>query len=175
MRDSAETPKPVVGVLHPGELGSALGEILGSEGFRVTAAPGGRGPRTQRLCRQARLEAVGSLDDVVRLSDVVFSVVPPAAAVPAAEAFLAAARRWERPRLFIDVNSVSPDTAARVARLFAGSPVAFVDAAVHGVAARLRAGGVLFLSGTAAGRVAEMFGRALRVRVVGSAPARPPP
>ena len=71
---------PVVGILHPGELGSRLGEVLISRGRRVIATLEGRGPRTRRLCREAGLEVVGSFDEVVRTADVVLSAVPPSAA-----------------------------------------------------------------------------------------------
>ena len=140
--------------------------------FRVIAPVAGRGPRTQRLCREAGLEIVGSLADAAELADVMLSVVPPSAAVAVAEEYLAAARRRNCAALYVDVNSVSPDTVARIGGLFAGSPVELVDAAVHGVASRLRTQGALYLSGRPAPRVAAMFGKAVRVRVVGEAPGQ---
>ena len=157
---------PVVGILHPGELGSRLGEILAAGGRRVVAAPAGRGPRTQRLCREAGLEDVGAAEEVARLADVTFSVVPPSAAVVVAEQY-AAAGSPGRPRLYVDVNSVSPDTAARVGRIVAEAGADFVDAAVQGLAPRLRTQAVLFLSGARASAVAALFDGSVRVRVVG--------
>ena len=162
----------VAGVLHPGELGSALGRILVGLGVRVVAAPGGRGPRTQRLCREAGLETVGCPIEAARLAEVVFSVVPPSAAVAVAEEFAAAVRGTGGRRLFVDVNSVSPDTAARIGRLATEAGAEFVDAAVLGLASGLPERGVLLLSGPAAGSVAALFGGAVRVRVVGEAPGQ---
>src|SRR5437763_16776737 len=96
---------PVIGILHAGELGTRLGEVLASGGRRVIATLEGRGPRTQRLCQEAGLEVVGSFAEVVRLADVVFSVAPPSAAVSVAEQYAAAVRGLDRPRLFVDANS----------------------------------------------------------------------
>ena len=161
-----------VGILHPGELGAMLGRILLDQGFRVVASLAGRGPRTQRLCREAGLETVDSSAEVARTSDVVFSAVPPSAALTVAEDYAAAVRGRRRPRLYVDVNSVSPETAGRVGALATQAGADFVDAAVLGLAARLPGHGVLFLSGPQSGRVAAMFGGSVRVRVVGEVPGR---
>lgn len=172
MSDFNERPAAIVGILHPGELGSTLGRILSGRGFRVVAAPAGRGPRTQQLCRAAGLETVDSPAEAARLADVVFSVVPPSAATAVAEEFAEAVRNAKRPRLYVDFNSISPDTALRVGRLATEAGAEFVDAAVLGLAARLPGQGVLFLSGRQASRVAALFGEAMRVRVVGEAPGQ---
>lgn len=172
MQDTVETPMPVIGVLHPGELGSRLGEVLASAGRRVVATLEGRGPRTRQLCREAGLEVAGSFAAVARVADVVLSVVPPSAAVAVAEQYAAATRGSGRPRLYVDVNSVSPETAARVGEIVAGAGAEFVDAAVLGLASRLREQGVCFLSGSRAPRVADLFAGLVRVRVVGDAPGQ---
>ena len=172
MSSPDERRTTTVAILHPGELGSTLGRILQDEGCRVVAAPGGRGPRTQRLCRDAGLETVDSPAEAARLADVVFSCVPPSAAIPLAEDFAEAVRSAPRPRLYVDVNSISPDAAAHVGRLATEAGAEFVDAAVLGLAARLRGQGVLFLSGPRAPAVAALFGGAVRVRVVGESPGQ---
>ena len=70
------------------------------------------------------------------------------------------------------VNSVAPAPAAEVGRVAAGAGADFVDAAVLGLASRLRGQGVLFLSGEQAPRVAALFEGSVRVRLVGEAPGR---
>jgi 3-hydroxyisobutyrate dehydrogenase-like beta-hydroxyacid dehydrogenase len=97
--------------------------------------------------------------------------VPPSAAVAIAEEY-AAVKGVARSRLYVDVNSVSPETVARVQELVSGCGAEFVDAAVLGLAARLPAQGAVFLSGARASRVAALFGQSVRVRVVGDAPGQ---
>ena len=45
MTEPADGCSLTLGILHPGELGAALGRTFIDEGFRVIAAPGLRGPR----------------------------------------------------------------------------------------------------------------------------------
>jgi 3-hydroxyisobutyrate dehydrogenase-like beta-hydroxyacid dehydrogenase len=168
MPDEQATP-PVVGVLYAGELGSALGRALGRAGFRVVTTLEGRGPRSRRHCQEAGLEVLASLRDVARAADVVFSAVPPAAAREVAASY-ACCGPAPRRRVYVDLNSVAPQTAAEVARALTPTGMDFVDGAVHGLAARLPERGTVYLSGPAAARVASLLSRCLRVRVLGEVP-----
>ena len=150
MQDTVETPMPVVGVLHPGELGSRLGEVPASAGRRVVATLEGRGPRTRQLCREAGLEVAGSFAAWPALPTWSCLVVPPSAAVAVAEQYAAATCGSGRPRLYVDVNSVSPESAARVGEIVAGA-AEFVDAAVLGLGVAAARAGRVFLSGWGAG------------------------
>ncbi|HVS36427.1 MAG TPA: prephenate dehydrogenase/arogenate dehydrogenase family protein [Gemmataceae bacterium] len=161
---------PTIGILYPGELGAALGRILMASGRRVITALEGRGPRTQRLCREVGLEVAASFAEVVRRADVVFSAVPPSAALAVAEQYSATVGGEHR--LYVDVNSISPETVARIGRMVQAAGADFVDAAVLGLAARLPAQGALFLSGPDALGVAALFEEPLRVRVVGKTPGQ---
>src|SRR5258708_6585627 len=70
-----------IGILYPGEMGSCLGTLLVQEGWPVVTALEGRSPRTCRLGRDAGLKVLASQREVADRADIVFSVVPPAAAV----------------------------------------------------------------------------------------------
>src|SRR5207253_11253221 len=65
-----------------------------------------------------------------------------------------------------------PDTAKRIAALFADSGMNFVDGAVHGMAGQLHSRGTLYLAGKAAENVAALFENLLRVKVLGDAPGQ---
>ena len=159
-----------VGILYPGEMGSAVGAVLRRDGLRVVTTLDGRGPRTRRRCAEAGLEVLDSLPAVAQVADVVLSLVPPAAACQVAGCYASCERPPGRRALYVDLNSVAPETAAEVARILAPAGVDFVDGAVHGLASRLAARGVVYLSGPSAGRVAEVLGRTLRVKVLGGEP-----
>jgi 3-hydroxyisobutyrate dehydrogenase-like beta-hydroxyacid dehydrogenase len=158
---------PIIGLLYPGEMGAALGRVLMEDGFRVLTTVEGRGPRTRRLCAEAGLPVVDSLDEVVLQADVVVSLVPPDAVLELAET-CAAVKVPGRPRWFVDANSVSPATAAEVGEIVTAAGAEFIDAAIQGPARQLRQRGVLYLSGPEAAGAASLFGRSLQVRVVGS-------
>lgn len=161
---------PVVGVLSPGDMGAHLGEVLRQEGRRVVTTVAGRGPRTRLLAEKAGLEVLDSLAAVVDAADVILSLVPCTQAVALARTCRSAWSPSSRARLFVDLNSIAPDTAHEIEAELAGSGLTFVDGAVHGVATQLRQRGVVYLSGPRADEVAELFRSALRVRVVSDRP-----
>ena len=66
-----------IGVLMPGDMGHACGQALIQSGLRVVTFLGGRSDRTQSLSASAGIESLGSLDDVIRQSDLILSILPP--------------------------------------------------------------------------------------------------
>jgi len=158
---------PTVGILYPGEMGSVLGRLLRQHGVRVVTTLQDRGARTQRLCREAGLEELASLQDVAEAADIVLSLVCPSAALSNAEEFCRF--RTSRDRIFVDLNSVSPVTALQIRDVCVDHAVGFVDGAMHGLASQLPARGTMYLSGPEASRVAELF-PGLRTRVLSETP-----
>jgi len=150
-----------VGLLHPGEMGAAVGAVLRGQGKRVVWASEGRSEETRARAEAAGLEDVGTVGEVAR-SDVVFSICPPHAALDLARSPAGSAP------LYVDANAVSPATAAQVA----GAVGEFVDGGIVGPPPRERGTTRLYLSGAQAERVAELFrGSALDARVVPNASA----
>jgi 3-hydroxyisobutyrate dehydrogenase-like beta-hydroxyacid dehydrogenase len=163
---------PTVAVLYPGELGAALAGLLRRRGLRVVTTLAGRGAVTARRCQEEGVEILGSLEEVVRIAEVVLSVVPPAAAVEVAEAYCALAAMAPQGAVYVDVNSVSPEVAREMAERVKGCGRGFVDAAVNGLAKNVPAGGTLYLSGLRAGAIAGVFEGLLRVVVLGEEAGR---
>jgi hypothetical protein len=156
-----------IGILYPGEMGSSLGKVLSENGYRVVTTVEERSSRTRRLCLETGLEILNSFREVVQAADIIISVVPPAAAVQVAEQYASFADLRSRTSLYIDANSISPETTKQIGDLLSQLPINFVDAAVHGLASRLRTQGTIYLSGPHASDVAELFGRSLRTRIIG--------
>jgi 3-hydroxyisobutyrate dehydrogenase-like beta-hydroxyacid dehydrogenase len=147
-----------VGLLHPGEMGAAVGAVLRAQGIRVAWASEGRSEETRARAEAAGLEDLRSVD-AVAASDVVFSICPPHAA-------LGVARSARFGGVYVDANAVSPATAAEV-----GAAVGeFVDGSIVGPPPREPGTTRLYLSGEWAADVAELFaGSALDARVVSNA------
>ena len=149
-----------VGLLHPGEMGAAVGAVLRGQGVRVVWASEGRSEETRARAEAAGLEDAGSVVEVTR-SDVVFSICPPHAA-------LEVARSAEFAGVYVDANAVSPATAREVAEAVGE----FVDGGIVGSPPREPGTTRLYLSGDRASEVAELFaGSALDARVVSNASA----
>jgi 3-hydroxyisobutyrate dehydrogenase-like beta-hydroxyacid dehydrogenase len=132
----------IVGLLHPGEMGTALGAALASPGHDVVWASDGRSEATRERGRAFR--DVGSVAAVAREAEVVFSVVPPHAAGDVARSLAGFAG------IYVDANAVAPATAAELG----GALARFVDGGIVGGPPAPR----LYLSGAEAATVAALFG-----------------
>ena len=75
-----------VGLLHPGEMGAAVGRALRDSGVEVLWASDGRSPTTAERATAAGLEDVGEAEALLGRADVVISVCPPHAALDVAAA-----------------------------------------------------------------------------------------
>jgi 3-hydroxyisobutyrate dehydrogenase-like beta-hydroxyacid dehydrogenase len=150
-----------VGLLHPGEMGAAVGAVLRGQGNRVVWASEGRSAETRARAEASGLEDVGTVAEAAR-SDVVFSICPPHAALDVARSLEGFGG------VYVDANAVSPATAAHVAEAVGE----FVDGGIVGPPPREPGTTRLYLSGSQAGTVAELFrGSALEPRVVPNASA----
>src|SRR3954469_6166997 len=72
-----------VGLLHPGEMGAAVGAVLRGTGARIRWASEGRSAETRARAEAAGLEDVGTAG-ALAAADVVFSICPPHAALDVA-------------------------------------------------------------------------------------------
>ena len=166
-------PPPVTaGVLSLGEMGAALAELLRGRGVRVVTSLRGRSAATARRCADAGVVVRDDPADVVRESDVFFSLVPPAEATAIAGWYCGLAHAAPAGALYVDVNSIGPGAAAAIAARVSAGGVSFLDAAVNGLAKNLTTTATLFLSGPRAGELSGLLAGAMRVRVLGDEPGR---
>jgi 3-hydroxyisobutyrate dehydrogenase-like beta-hydroxyacid dehydrogenase len=141
-------PDLVVGLLHPGEMGTALGAALRTRGVPVLWASEDRSAATARRAEEAGLRDARSVEKLARASDMVLSVCPPHAALAVARSLTGF------DRLFVDANAVSPATARAIADAVAGP---CVDGGIVGPPPRAAGTTRLYLSGSAAAVVADLF------------------
>jgi 3-hydroxyisobutyrate dehydrogenase-like beta-hydroxyacid dehydrogenase len=72
-----------------------------------------------------------------------------------------------RRSIYIDANSIGPDTAQAISAKITAAGCDFVDGAFNGLARNLATTGTLYLSGPHADEVASRLGSIMRIRVVG--------
>ena len=137
----------VVGLLHPGEMGAAVGAALRERGVSVLWASAGRSPATAERAEAAGLEDAGDLGAVCRRSEVLLSICPPHAAVAVAQAAAGFAGTY------VDANAIAPETARAIASVHPR----FVDGGIVGPPPTRAGATRLYLSGEEAERIAELF------------------
>jgi 3-hydroxyisobutyrate dehydrogenase-like beta-hydroxyacid dehydrogenase len=120
-----------VGLVGAGAMGSALGAGWVG-GARVVTSTVGRTPRTAALVASAGLTRLETFDDVLAASDLLVSVVPPGAALSAAQGIAEAARRVGARPLVADLNAVSPALVNQIAGVLAAAGLDLVDGAISG-------------------------------------------
>jgi 3-hydroxyisobutyrate dehydrogenase-like beta-hydroxyacid dehydrogenase len=153
-----------IGVLHPGDMGAAVGQCLADGGHEVLWLPEGRSAETAARAGAAGLTAADGLADLVRRADVIFSICPPSAAVGIAREVAGFGG------VYVDANAISPDTAREVAAIVEGGGATYVDGGIIGTPP-IRPGFIRFyLSGGSGGRADEVRalfdGTAVEVRLV---------
>jgi len=152
-----------IAVLHPGEMGAAIGAGLVARGHRVLWVSAGRGAATRRRAESCGLEDAGTLARAVQAADVVFSVCPPHAALELARAVAACSFGG----VYIDANAVSVETTRAVGRLVEAAGARFVDAGIIGPPPNPGASVRLYLCGERAAEIAPLFeGHVMRAIVL---------
>ena len=155
----------IVGLLHPGEMGAAIGRCLTTRGHTVLWASQGRGPATAERAAAAGLTDVGTVAELTGRAGIIFSVCPPHAALEVARSVAGFSG------LFVDANAIAPETTRSVAAvLSAGGTGAagtgatrFADGGIIGPPPQPGAdpaagnGTRLYLAGEPAAEVAALF------------------
>lgn len=118
----------IIGLLHPGAMGAAVGAQLVSGGHRVRWLPRGRSALTTGRADAAGLLAIGSLSELLADSDVVFSICPPAAASDVAEQVAAHGFTGT----FVEANAINPARMTSIAARLATAGATVVDGAIIG-------------------------------------------
>ena len=155
----------VIGLLHPGEMGAAVGQCLTGRGHTVLWASEGRGPDTAARAETAGLVDAGSVKAVAGQAEVILSVCPPHAATDVAWAVHGFGS------LYVDANAISPGTAREIAQMISDSGGRYVDGGIIGLPPATPGSTRLYLSGPDARSVADLFaGTPLDARVIGDTP-----
>jgi 3-hydroxyisobutyrate dehydrogenase-like beta-hydroxyacid dehydrogenase len=150
----------IVGLLHPGEMGSALGNVLVGLGHEVIWASDGRSDATRE--RASWFRDVATAEALASDADVILSVCPPHAALEVAHTVGGFAG------IYIDANAISPARADEVGALHGR----FADGGIIGPPPQAAGETRLYLSGDEAVAVSALFADSIvATKVVANASA----
>ena len=156
---------PIVAIIAPGAMGSAVAHRLAGHGLEVRTSLAGRGAASRDRARSAGM--VEGSDAAVAAADVILSIVPPAEALPLAHRLAPALTAAARKPLYVDCNAVSPQTVAAIAPAVTATGCAFVDAGIIGGPPKPESSGpVFYASGPDARRFAALTAFGLDIRVL---------
>ena len=149
-----------IGLLHPGEMGAAVGQCLAETGHQVLWVPEGRSPATGARAAAASLTAAG-LAGLIERSDIIMSVCPPHAALDIARQVTGFGG------IYLDANAISPATAREVAGVVEAGGASYVDGGIIGTPPVTPGFIRLYLSGPKAEEIRDLFdGSPVDARVV---------
>ena len=143
-----------VGLLHPGEMGAAVGGCLVSVGHEVLWDPAGRSRATTGRALAAELTGV-AFDRLIAKSSVILSICPPHAAIDVAHRVAGAGYAG----CYVDANAISVGTAEQVAAIVTGAGATYVDGGIIGQPPEVAGHTRLYLSGPGADEVRDLFNR----------------
>jgi 3-hydroxyisobutyrate dehydrogenase-like beta-hydroxyacid dehydrogenase len=152
-----------IAILHPGEMGAALGHALVDIGHQVYWIPDGRSQATRTRADSAGLRPLTSPRELSGC-DLVVSVCPPGSAVDVSRSI--SGYRG----IFLDANAIAPATAERIADEVARNGMRYLDGGIIGPPPERDGTTRLYLSGPDASGVAELFrGARIDARIIDTA------
>ena len=156
-----------VALISPGDMGQAVGALLVHGGVRVLTCVAGRSDRTRSLARDGGFTEIATLDGLVRESELLLSIVPPAQAVAVARDVAAALGATGSRLTYVDCNAISPRTAREVAAVIAPTGSGFVDAGIVGGPPRDAPSPRFYASGPERAHFGALADAGLDVRLLG--------
>jgi 3-hydroxyisobutyrate dehydrogenase-like beta-hydroxyacid dehydrogenase len=151
-----------IGVLHPGDMGSAVGRQLVLRGHKVLYASTGRSTETRARAEWAGMTDATTAAALARDCAFVLSICPPHAAMDVAGEFAGFGGTY------VDANAVSPTTAREVGSRIEAGGGRMVDGGIIGGPPEREGTTRLYVSGAYSESVVELFDRTvLDVRGVG--------
>jgi 3-hydroxyisobutyrate dehydrogenase-like beta-hydroxyacid dehydrogenase len=143
-----------IGLLHPGQMGAAVGGCLVSVGHEVLWDPAGRSRASTGRALAAGLTGV-SFGQLIARSEVIMSICPPHAALDVARGVAAAGYAGR----YVDANAISAGTAAQVSGIVTAAGAVYVDGGIIGGPPDTSGNTRLYLSGPHAAEVRALLRR----------------
>jgi 3-hydroxyisobutyrate dehydrogenase-like beta-hydroxyacid dehydrogenase len=122
--------QPIVSVIAPGMMGSAVANCLTSNGLEVRTLLQGRGAETLERAKSAKMTGVSEAEIVA--SDIILSILPPGSALELAERLAPALRAAAKKPIYVDCNALDPSSVLRIARVIEETGATFVDGGIIG-------------------------------------------
>lgn len=122
-----------IAVMAPGDMGHAVGKVLGQHGHDVITCLAGRSERSRKLAAVGNIRDVADLATLVTEADMILSILPPDRAVGQAEKMAAAMTGAGTTAVFVDCNAISPGTVRKAEDAIAGAGATFIDCGIIGL------------------------------------------
>jgi L-threonate 2-dehydrogenase len=156
---------PVVALIAPGMMGSAVGKRLVDNGLKVLTSLTGRSAETLARARAAGMQ--GATDAEIAATDFILSILPPGDAVALAQRLAPALTASNGKPVYVDCNAISPKTVERLVAALAPTGTPYVDVGIIGGPPKPGdAGPRFYASGKEAARFATLKQYGLDVRVL---------
>jgi 3-hydroxyisobutyrate dehydrogenase-like beta-hydroxyacid dehydrogenase len=157
-----------VGIMSPGDMGGAIGNVLRANGLEVLTCLAGRSALTRTRAEEAGFRDVPDFDQLVSQSDLILSVLVPAEALPLAENMAASMARTGAHPAYADCNAIAPQTVLAIEKLITAQGATFIDAGIIGSPPSPDGrGGRFCCSGPDTSAFEALAGHGLKVKVVG--------
>ena len=161
------TDKRRIGIVSMGDMGHAVARTLREGGHDVATALDGRSERTRALAQTAGIADAGSLGALIALSEIILSIMPPAAATGfARDAAREIGAAGTRP-VFVDCNAIAPGTSREIGAILIDAGASFVDGGIIGSPPGRRAPTRLYVSGEQAAAIETLARPDLLIRNLG--------
>jgi 3-hydroxyisobutyrate dehydrogenase-like beta-hydroxyacid dehydrogenase len=142
-----------IALLHPGEMGAAVGACLVSRGVRVVWASEKRSSASRNRADCAGFEDAGSLENALAASDAALSICVPSGALDLARQVAATNFRG----IYVDANAISPAHSREIGCLVENAGARFVDGGIIGLPPTPSRIVRLYMCGPAAPALAGLF------------------
>ena len=103
-----------VGIISPGDMGSAIGRILRDSGFDVITCLEGRSELTRLRAKESGIRDIPSVDKLITETDLIISVLVPSKALELAELVAGSVGRIGCHLTYADMNAIAPQTVMKI-------------------------------------------------------------
>lgn len=157
-----------IGIMSIGEMGFHWAKLLKGHGVEVLTYDKDRGEVSRKRSKNAGVDSLGSMTDLVSQADLIVSIVVPSAAIDVAKKIAQAVKTAGRKDLiFLDANAISPMTAEEIGKSLDPAGVRFIDGCIIGAAAKMGKGTIVYVSGPEANRMQVLERFNIPVKILG--------
>ncbi len=160
-----------IGIQSPGDMGHAIGRVLGAAGYQIVSALENRSPRTINLAESSGIKNVGSVTNLLHSADVILSIMRPDKALSFIDELISSkeSARSHLPTL-VDLNAISPTTGRVAAEKATAAGFDFIDGGIIGGPPRppTNKSPRLYISGPQAKKILTLNDTGLDFRILGN-------
>ncbi|MFP6679782.1 MAG: DUF1932 domain-containing protein [Dehalococcoidia bacterium] len=162
-------PFKTVAVMGIGDMGHAVGRVLGESDIRVITCLAGRSEHSRNLAEIAGITDVENLELMVSEADVILSIMPPSAAAEFANDIASVLQLTGETLMYVECNAIAPDTTRRIEAMITSAGAGYTDAGIIGSApGRPGSPPRFYASGPNLEPILDLDGKGIKVIPMGS-------